>query len=289
MNRSKKILKITAIMLVILLLTGVFAAGAEAEGEETVRVLLGDVDLDGEITSADARIALRISSRLMIIPEKCGEEYCELPFDDRVVLHWNAADIDEDREITAADARKILRISSRLESGYEPEYIDIPVYKIEYKEGVFTEAGYESEYLGLRYTPSEGIEIFPPNEPGDDAGDPFLKAFYTFEMGAGGENTGSFMIMTRLISFGCKSQEELKEDLINSMAELDESYSIKVEITEEEIAGQSYIKLRYITEIMMDFPTVFYYKILGNRQISIWVMFDKDEQLEKLMSGFSAY
>ena len=39
-----------------ILLTALFlvpsAAGAEAQGEETARVLLGDVDLDGEITAA---------------------------------------------------------------------------------------------------------------------------------------------------------------------------------------------------------------------------------------------
>ena len=69
-------------------------------GEETVRRLLGDVDNDGYITAADARIALRASSRLT-----------ELNGEDEAV-----ADANRDGQLQSVDARIILRVSSRLQN-----------------------------------------------------------------------------------------------------------------------------------------------------------------------------
>ena len=60
----------------------------------------GDVDGNGKITAADARLALRISAKL----EKATE------------LQTTVADMDKNGKITAADARKILRISAKLET-----------------------------------------------------------------------------------------------------------------------------------------------------------------------------
>lgn len=60
---------------------------------------LGDVDKDGEITAADARIALRIAAKL----EKVDNEIFAL------------ADVDGNGKITAFDARKILRVSAKLD------------------------------------------------------------------------------------------------------------------------------------------------------------------------------
>lgn len=60
----------------------------------------GDINGDGNVTAADARIALRISAYLY---EPTQEEE-------------NAADINMDGTVTAADARTILRISAKLES-----------------------------------------------------------------------------------------------------------------------------------------------------------------------------
>lgn len=78
------------------LLTGLF--------EETYTipsaVVLGDVDADGEIKAADARIALRASVDL----EKLTD------------AQFKAADVDKDGVIKAADARLILRASVGLET-----------------------------------------------------------------------------------------------------------------------------------------------------------------------------
>lgn len=66
---------------------------------ETPEYTLGDVDNDGSITAADARLALRASVGLEMFNE----------------LQTLAADTDKNKEITAADARMILRASVGLE------------------------------------------------------------------------------------------------------------------------------------------------------------------------------
>ena len=60
---------------------------------------LGDIDGNGKITAADARLALRISAKL-----ETGTETQLL-----------AADTDKNGRITASDARKILRVAANLE------------------------------------------------------------------------------------------------------------------------------------------------------------------------------
>jgi len=71
-------------------------------GRSTTDILrfnkMGDCDLDGEVTAADARLALRHSSRLVTLTRKA----------------FRNGDLNGDGEITAAEARMILRVSSRL-------------------------------------------------------------------------------------------------------------------------------------------------------------------------------
>lgn len=61
---------------------------------------LGDVDGDGLVTAADARLILRRSARL-------------IDFTDE--QDW-LADVDDDGNVTAADARIVLRVSAKLET-----------------------------------------------------------------------------------------------------------------------------------------------------------------------------
>lgn len=65
------------------------------------KYLLGDVNLDGNVTAADARLALRIASNI--------DEY---PAEGSVV--FANTDVNGDGAITAADARIILRVCSAL-------------------------------------------------------------------------------------------------------------------------------------------------------------------------------
>ena len=97
----KKLLYIVvSIMIVVgLLPLGAFAAGDEGEPPQA---LLGDVDLNGVVAPADARLALRAS---------VGLEPEILPGTDVFI----AADADFDGKITSADARSILRAAVDIE------------------------------------------------------------------------------------------------------------------------------------------------------------------------------
>ena len=63
---------------------------------------LGDVDGNGKVESADARLALRASVKLENI--KSG------------TAKFKAADVNKDGKIGSDDARKILRVSVKLET-----------------------------------------------------------------------------------------------------------------------------------------------------------------------------
>ncbi len=75
--------------------------GTQLGEDSATEYALGDVDLDGSITAADARLALRQSARL--------ETYA----DDSAA--FAQCDVDADGTVTAADARLILRGSAGLE------------------------------------------------------------------------------------------------------------------------------------------------------------------------------
>ena len=85
-----------AIDLVDDLLTGLFEEGYEAPAA----FILGDVDENGEVKAADARLALRASVGL----------------ENLTASQMKAADADKNGEIKAADARLILRASVGLET-----------------------------------------------------------------------------------------------------------------------------------------------------------------------------
>ncbi len=68
--------------------------------EEPAALRLGDVNFDGKITAADARLALRFSAKVQI---PTAEEFI-------------VADVITDGIIYAADARLILRVSARIAS-----------------------------------------------------------------------------------------------------------------------------------------------------------------------------
>ena len=72
-----------------------------SSGEEG---LFGDIDGDGNITAADARLALRMSVDIM---HDDG-----IPFTDKQIT---AADVDRDGRVTGADARLLLRKAVGLE------------------------------------------------------------------------------------------------------------------------------------------------------------------------------
>lgn len=92
--------KIISVFLAITLLLSVAVTIAFASGGK-----LGDMDDNGDITAADARIILRAAARL----EKLDED------------HAKRADTNRDGILTAADARLTLRVAAQLDTfGEEP-------------------------------------------------------------------------------------------------------------------------------------------------------------------------
>ncbi|MBQ8210730.1 MAG: dockerin type I repeat-containing protein [Clostridia bacterium] len=73
---------------------------SEAESEVADDVaLLGDVNRDGNVTAADARLALRFAAELQI----------------PTAAEFALANVNGDERMTAADARDILRVSAELD------------------------------------------------------------------------------------------------------------------------------------------------------------------------------
>lgn len=71
---------------------------SEVESEPVVEYRLGDVNFDGKITAADARLALRFSAKLQTPSE----------------AEFIVADVITNKVIEASDARLILRVAARL-------------------------------------------------------------------------------------------------------------------------------------------------------------------------------
>ena len=78
--------------------TGCVIKHASGTAEYTL-VLMGDVNFDGKVTAADARLALRVSAKMDTVTD----------------IQTIAADVDFNSKITAADARLILRVSAKMQ------------------------------------------------------------------------------------------------------------------------------------------------------------------------------
>lgn len=76
------------------------SSAEEPSSEPVQTVKLGDVNLDGKITAADARLALRHSAQLQVLT---GVQFIN-------------ADVIVDGTVKANDARLILRVSAQLDS-----------------------------------------------------------------------------------------------------------------------------------------------------------------------------
>ena len=72
----------------------------DGENDLAVSTIPGDIDLNGEVTAADARLALRYSSKVETLTEQ----------------QLRNADVNNDGRVTASDARLILRVAAGLDS-----------------------------------------------------------------------------------------------------------------------------------------------------------------------------
>lgn len=78
---------------------GKFSAEFEYTIMKRNEIRIGDVNFDGKVTAADARLALRAAAKLETLTSDA----------------FFAADANLDKKITAADARKILRVAAKLD------------------------------------------------------------------------------------------------------------------------------------------------------------------------------
>ncbi len=101
--------KYFSVIMVVILLSAMFVTSYGATD-----VQAGDVNVDGRITAADARQALRASAGL----DKLDD------------ISFIAADMNGDGKVTASDARKILRISAGLEKA-DAEAVPPDFYRME--------------------------------------------------------------------------------------------------------------------------------------------------------------
>lgn len=126
---KKKTAERTALLLICLLLTAFFNAPVNAYPQ-------GDVDGNGKVEAADARIALRSAVKLETLTS----------------VKRARADMDGDGVVTTADARSILRIAVGLNAAEKNEY-DILRSGTYYFKGRITENG-SSETVEIAETPS---------------------------------------------------------------------------------------------------------------------------------------
>ena len=101
---NNRFTKLLSVLLVACLLFTVFAYAGGLPAYE-----FGDVDNDGTVSAADARLALRGSVGL----EKMEKD----------TRRFLSADVDGDGKVTSADARLILRVSVKLDTFYQIENV----------------------------------------------------------------------------------------------------------------------------------------------------------------------
>ena len=112
MKQKTMIPRIFAVMLALILAIGSLPLSALADDPQLQPYGSGDVDGNGYISPADARLALRASVKLEVYP--VGSET------------YNAADMDQNGMIESADARLILRTAVGLETTDLPIDYDLP-------------------------------------------------------------------------------------------------------------------------------------------------------------------
>lgn len=166
----------------------------------------GDVDADGRITAADARLCLRVSAQLE-----------EIEFTQSI-----AADIDGNGKITSADARKILRFSAGLDTPETMNY-ELSLSGWGFIIGPMKNAGSGRYYWqcevdtdGLTFT-EESVD----NTEGKDGASP--EYFFVFTA----EKTGNYTVTFTLTD--SKQAEIIDTFSIN--------VSVEAETTEEEISS----------------------------------------------------
>ena len=108
----KTMKKSIALLLALVMVLAIAPISAFADEVGSGEVLLGDINGDGKVSAVDARIILRVSTKLEKIED----------FANGLII----ADADKNGKITAVDSRIVLRVSTKLESFENPTVVIEP-------------------------------------------------------------------------------------------------------------------------------------------------------------------
>ena len=95
----KTMKKSIALLLALVMVLAIAPISAFADEVGSGEVLLGDINGDGKVSAVDARIILRVSTKLEKIED----------FANGLII----ADADKNGKITAVDSRIVLRVSTK--------------------------------------------------------------------------------------------------------------------------------------------------------------------------------
>lgn len=176
---------------------------------------------------------------------------------------------------------------------------------IEYAQGKITDDGFESEYIGMRFTTPEGFIMATEQEieTAMNAGADIMemdedkveaaKEISVYEMMAvAPAGSPNVVVMTEKLSLQNMDEETYFSALKTQLGQTGVAYEFSDDIETVDIAGQSYKML--VTEASyygQALTQKYYIRKSGERMISIITTSnpDTEEELEKLMGGFSKY
>lgn len=178
--------------------------------------------------------------------------------------------------------------------------------KKEYVPGKYTDTGYESEFLGIRFKTPEGFKLSTREEldgmmnvTPDDAGDEgdelqekYAERAVIFELYVTNENATANMNIS--LEKASTSLEEYIENFKSQMVNVaDMSVQLTGETEDVEVAGATYKKLAFtgsIEALGLEMKQECYLREVGNRIMVMTVSNTGDNAgVEALMEGIEAY
>ena len=231
----------------------------------------------------------------------------ESTVEDEVVEESEEAVVEEESEETAVEESEEATVEESeevVEEVVEEETAEETVAEGSYYPGVLTETGYESEYLGFRYTTPEGFTIATEEEMEEmsDAGEELLSEDYselqlayadivTINELMVSDSLGvvNFNITLEKTSVDLETYIELFKEQISGLS------AMAIEIIgeeEAELAGSTYTKLTAQVESQgVVMYQDYYLRKQDDRLVALIVTWldGMDAEKDTMMSGFAAY
>lgn len=199
------------------------------------------------------------------------------------------ADISSTSDISDAGKSELSATSAPAVSAtyLPPSATPLPIKSAtNYTKGIITDAGYENEYFGIRFTPSGNIEMRTAEEL-EITDDQELKSF---EAAAIDNGTGNFIYISTGTYIGGGSDKDIAESFRDS-SEMLKGVAITEGVHEAEFIGETWQSLSgYIVDDSETSLTL-YMKFVGGKGLFVCVYYDTGDMDSALplMRGFSKY